>query len=333
MLRKYINLLVFVFLPLFINAQEFTIKKTPEEIQYEKELKEEKEYLKFQHYFFTAIQQKAKEDYTKAMETLEECKQIYPNDVGLNFEFAKNYFKLKDYENAIYFSDKILELKPENIHVLEHLKKIYRAQRDFDRAIEVQHRIIAINPKKKQDLIMLHISNRDRVKAKEIFFALKQSHQVIDNKNYYQRILFPKKPKNTIVDTPIKANTNIVTTNNSIHNLQKQFAKNKEYRTLKKLLLEEEKQSEFEQLAKDSQKGLELFPAQPFLYLMFGKAEIKLLKYNNAIEILNTGLDFIIDDTLQEIAFYKQLNKAYLGLTNHSKAAKYLDKINKLQGN
>ena len=81
-------------MPVFLSAQEFTIKKTPKEIEREKELKEEKDYLKFQNHFFTAIQQKAKEDYTKAIEQLDECKQIYPNDIGLNFEYVKNYYKL-----------------------------------------------------------------------------------------------------------------------------------------------------------------------------------------------------------------------------------------------
>jgi len=318
-------------MPVFLSAQEFTIKKTPKEIEREKELKEEKDYLKFQNHFFTAIQQKAKEDYTKAIEQLDECKQIYPNDIGLNFEYVKNYYKLKDYENAIYFSNKILEIDASNIHVLEHLKNIYRTQRDFDKAIEVQHRIIAINPKKKQDLIVLHIGNRDKEKAKEVFVALENNHQIIDNKTYYKRVLFRKK---TTVTKPIsqpKKTTNVVVSNGSIEGLQKEFKKNKEYKTLKKLLLEEEKQQKFDLLLSDSKKGLELFPAQPYVYFMLGKAENKLSNYQNTIEILNAGLDFIIDDAELKISFYQQIQKAYIGLGNHTEAAKYLAKINKLK--
>jgi len=333
MLRKYINILVFVLLPLFVSAQEFTIKKTPEEIQYEKEIEKEKKYLTFQNHFFNAIQQKEKEDYNKAIEELEECKQIYPNDIGLNFEFAKNYFKLKDYENAIYFNNEILKIEPNNVYVLEHLKKIYRTQRDFESAIEIQNKIIAINPKKKQDLIRLFISNREKDKAKEVFLALEKSHQTIDNKAYYKRVLFRKKTTKQPKKTNTVSKTKVATTNpseSSIENLQQLFKKNKDYKTLKKLITEEEKQLKFDLLSNDCKKGLELFPAQPFLYLMYGKAENKLSKYNNAIEVLKAGLDFIIDDTNLEADFYKQIAKAYTSLGNTKEASKFIEKANKL---
>ena len=313
---------------------EFTLKKTPEEIKLAKEQEEEKKYLKFQNHFFNAIQLKAKEDYTKAIEELEECKQIYPNDAGLNFEFAKNYLLLKDYENTIFFDNKVLESKPNNINVLEHQKKTYKAQRDYDAAISIQNKIIAINPKKETDLIHLYIVNRKIDKAKELFLDLEKRRLPINNKSYYKRVLFPKKriPKinkpKTIKET---VNSKISSNNSSIKQLQNDFLKNNDYKTLKLLIEKEEELNKFNLLEKDTKKGLELFPAQPYLYFMQGKAQNKLVKYNEAIDVLKAGLDFIIDNNKLEADIYMQIHKAYLSLGKHSEANKYLEKANKLK--
>ena len=349
---KYIVFITLFFISIFSYAQEepeFTIKKSPEEAKLESEKKKEKEYLVFQEHFFEAINQKAKEDYNKAIEELEDCKQIYPEDAGLNFEFAKNYLLVKDYDNAIYFDHKVLEVKPNNIHVLEHLKKIYKAQRDYDNAIKIQHKIIAIKPSKKSTLIHLYVANRDRNKAKELFLNLKKKHQIIENEAYYKRVLFPEKrvktssvskviknTKSPKLPKPTKPNNTVKkeiktpkvnTTNSSITQLQKEFIKTKKFQTLLQLIKKEEVKKEYEALAYDTKKGLELFPAQAYLYLVQGKAENKLAKYNEAINVLKAGLDFVIDNKSLETLFYEQIAKAYKGLGKRKEANNYLEKI------
>ncbi len=56
----------------------------------------------------------------------------------------------------------------------------------------------------------------------------------------------------------------------------------------------------------DSKEALELFPAQPYLYKMNGFASNKLGKYNEAIDVLTLGIDFVIDNTILEADFYEQ---------------------------
>lgn len=333
MLRKIITILLISLsiFPLITNAQEFTIKKTPEQIQREKEIKEETQYLKFQDNFFEALLQKSKEDYQKAIESLEECKQIFPNDAGMNFEFAKNYLLLKDFENAIIFDEKALESKPNNINILEHLKKVYKSQHDFDNAITIQEKIIAINPKKKSDLIPLYFQSRQHEKAKKLFLELEKEQAIIEHERFYKRLLFPKKnitPKSPINKVVVDNKTYASLT---IKQLQTKFKKNKDFKTLKILLLEEEKHTKFNLLQKDSKNGLELFPAQPFLYFMQGKAENKLLNYQNAIEVLKAGLDYIIDNNSLEANIYTQIAKAYTGLGKTQEATKYLEKAKLLK--
>jgi tetratricopeptide (TPR) repeat protein len=56
-----------------------------------------------------------------------------------------------------------------------------------------------------------------------------------------------------------------------------------------------------------SNNGLEIFPAQPLLYLVNGVANNELKNADQAIEILEMGLDYLFDDPKMEYDFYQQL--------------------------
>lgn len=72
-----------------------------------------------------------------------------------------------------------------------------------------------------------------------------------------------------------------------------------------------------------SAKGLEIFPAQPLLYLLNGVANIGLQKPDAAIESLELGVDFVIDNPKMEKDFYIQLRDAYQQKGDTKKAANF----------
>lgn len=78
--------------------------------------------------------------------------------------------------------------------------------------------------------------------------------------------------------------------------------------------------------AKLSSQGLEIFPAQALLYLLNGVANNGIAESNAAIESLEMGLDFILDDPQMETDFYKQLSLAYTNKGDIKKSKMYLDK-------
>ncbi|MDR9457539.1 MAG: hypothetical protein RI572_09025 [Salegentibacter sp.] len=79
-----------------------------------------------------------------------------------------------------------------------------------------------------------------------------------------------------------------------------------------------------------SRDALEVFPAQPFLYLLQGVALNNLHQYAEAVEILTFGLDYLIDNIRLEIDFYNQLAIAYKGLGDEEKAARFKDRTEEL---
>jgi tetratricopeptide (TPR) repeat protein len=88
--------------------------------------------------------------------------------------------------------------------------------------------------------------------------------------------------------------------------------------------------NQFEALAKKADELTQLFPTQPQFYYYAGLAYNQLKSFKKATDILETGLDFVIDDTALEINFNIQLGEAYNGLGDMKKKEKYFTKANEL---
>ena len=85
-----------------------------------------------------------------------------------------------------------------------------------------------------------------------------------------------------------------------------------------------------DKVAKKSKETLDLFPAQPILYLINGVANNKINQSKNAIESLETGLDYVIDDPKMESDFYTQLSIAYKQVNNNTKSQAFAKKAEAL---
>lgn len=80
-----------------------------------------------------------------------------------------------------------------------------------------------------------------------------------------------------------------------------------------------------------SSEALEIFPSQPLLYLINGVANNNLQKTDEAIESLETGLDYILDNPVMEKDYYEQLQLVYSQKGNTKKADQYAKKAASIQ--
>ena len=103
------------------------------------------------------------------------------------------------------------------------------------------------------------------------------------------------------------------------------------YKLIKQTLQLQLDLNQFEKAKNLSAKSLEVFPSQPELYLLNGKANNNLQQWDDAIESLETGLDFLLDNPKIEIQFYNQLIEAYSKKGNSKKAKMYEQKRKALQ--
>jgi len=90
---------------------------------------------------------------------------------------------------------------------------------------------------------------------------------------------------------------------------------------------------QFELTAKKATALVETFPTQPQFYYYSGMANNQLLQYKKAKEMLEMGLDYLVDDVPLEINFNIQLGEAYNGLGDFKKKEQYFSKANQLLKN
>ncbi len=86
-------------------------------------------------------------------------------------------------------------------------------------------------------------------------------------------------------------------------------------------------ESDFGQALTVSQEALDSYPLQPYFYYAYGTALNNTANANKAIEVLESGLDYLLDDDELANKMYTELSKAYTSIGNTSKANEYLNKI------
>ncbi|MFV0248435.1 MAG: tetratricopeptide repeat protein [Tenacibaculum sp.] len=276
--------------------------------------------IKFQEAFFKAITYKATMKYRQAIENLEQCNNIYPNNIAVLFELSKNYFKINRFIEAAIYAEQALDLMPNNIWIAEHLVLVYKSYKAFNKAIEVQKKIIQKYPEKKHNLVSLYLHSNYIDSANIVLNQLKSSKLLTPKFRQLKNRL--NKKKNSKKTNKIKAK------NKTDTSLETEFKKTKSYNTLAKLLVKLDAGLD-EKLLKYSKQGLDLFPAQPLVYLMNAKAYNRSRNYKKALTSLQNGIDFIVDNPNMETNFYKQFIVSYKGLKDFKNVNKYQKKIKK----
>ncbi|WP_339919234.1 tetratricopeptide repeat protein [uncultured Flavobacterium sp.] len=87
---------------------------------------------------------------------------------------------------------------------------------------------------------------------------------------------------------------------------------------------------EFTKAVKKAMDMVDIFPAQPQFYYYSGLAFNQLSQFKKAKEMLEMGLDYLVDDNALEINFNIQLGEAYNGLGDVKKKDFYFSKANQL---
>ena len=274
---------------------------------------EEKE-LKFQQFFFNALSQKSIGNYQKAIENLESCNQILPNNKSVFFEFSKNYLYLNNTLLAKEYINRAIIQDSKNIWMQKHLVKVFEKENNFFEAIKIQQKIIVLNPKENKNLVLLYLKNRDFKKALSFMKTLEKDNLLSSDL---------KKIKERLEKTNY-SETQKVKVSKDIY---KRFETEKTYPILKQILLETKEKPRL--LLKYSKEGIALFPAQPFVYLINGSTLNVNREFKKALEILQNGIDFVIEDAMEAL-FYKEMALAYKGLNNKVEERRYMEKFRKL---
>ncbi|MEQ8219534.1 MAG: hypothetical protein RIM68_04355 [Arenibacter sp.] len=300
---------------IFIFALGFVLIPRPSCAQ-ENEIKEEEsaevfleEYTdEFQEKFFEALKQKGIENYDRAVNLLLECKLLDPNNSVLDHELAKAYLASKQVVLAQQYGISALNASPDNFWVLNTIVDIM--QRQGLGLDVVKDKIPYNNVQLQENLALIYFKQENYENALKILNGIKNT---VFSKELTSKIYNSIKSrensenqKDTVIVKVEKENP----TDNYLSIISGYLAK-----------------SDFKSAASVSEEAIENFPAQPYFYYAYGLSLNKIKKHKEAIAILESGLDYLLDDIDLANKMYKELVDANNALGNSSKANMYLSKL------
>lgn len=269
----------------------------------------------FQEHFFEALKQRGIENYEKAIVSLLKCKRI-TNSPTLDFELGKNYFSLKQYLNAEEAFQNAVHREPQNQWFLVGLFNSQVMLNKNDLALATGNKIIKLYPQFREQVARLQINSGNYEAGLALLDELESTIGLTSRNKALKNKALRLSNKTTETAEKQSVEKETVTKDNSFSSL---------ITVLDELL----QASNYQEVYIRSQLALDEYPSQPKLYLYNGNALNALKKYKNAIEILEIGVDYIIDDLSLEKRFYEALIQAYKAEKNDKKVTYYQNKLAK----
>ena len=93
-----------------------------------------------------------------------------------------------------------------------------------------------------------------------------------------------------------------------------------------KVIVLQLQQNETSEALQTSEKALEVFPSQAVFYFLKGKSLYELTQYEEAIQVLQEGLDYVFETSQLEVDSLDLLSKAHLQIKQTEKADMFKNK-------
>ena len=140
----------------------------------------------FQNHFYESLKQKGMENYDRAIESLEKCLKIQPNNSTLFFELGKNYLSLKKYKEAYDNFEKATKIDPKNRWAFVGMYDVCYDTRDYNQAIVIVQKLIEFKETYKEDLVSLYMNTQQFDKALDLINELNQTVGKSEKRELYK---------------------------------------------------------------------------------------------------------------------------------------------------
>lgn len=262
----------------------------------------------FQENFFEALKQKGIENYDKAINLLLECKLIDADNTVVDHELAKVYLIEKQYSMAQEYAVSAVLSDPGNLWYLNTL--VSSIQMQGSSLDQMDLNLPMTNNTLKGNLALIYFRQKNYDRALSVLSDM-------DKSTFTEGLKAKIKDSNKKKEVHVKKQVVVVrqkTESNPIEGLKQQLAD---------LMVKKD----YPELTELSGQAMEDFPAQPYFYYINGHALNKTSKFSEAIEVLESALDYMLDDIPLLNKIYQELADAHSALNNPSKANMYLRKI------
>jgi tetratricopeptide (TPR) repeat protein len=140
----------------------------------------------FQNYFYESIKQKSIENYDRAVDALQKCKEIEPNNAVVYFELGKNYLSQKKYKDAYDNFEKVTQMEPNNRWAWVGMYDVCYETHDYNQSIVIVEKLIMFKETYKEDLVSLYMNTQQFDKALELINELNDKYGKTEKRELYK---------------------------------------------------------------------------------------------------------------------------------------------------
>ena len=304
-------------------------------------------------YFLLADMYIYNNGFLKAIEVYDDLEKINGIDKMVSMQKHKLYMQLEKNNYAIEELKNLLEKFPNDVETLEILSELYLLNDEKEKAFDI-FKVLAItapeNGRIHLTLADYYREQGDNMRSfEELKLAFKSVNLGVDLKvrilaSYLQLLAvnsIMKEQAYTLAKvlmnshpTSVKPNAiyaDILYADNRFSESKEQYLivleKDKtKTQVWSQVLFIQAEQSDFEGMLKTSEEALTYFSTDPLFYYFNGVASKWFKNYDEAINSLSMGVEFVLDNKLLLLEFYSSLADSYHAIKEHKLSDEYYEK-------
>lgn len=141
----------------------------------------------FQISYYEALKQKGIENNDRAIESLQNCLTLEPNNAAVYNELGRNYLKLKKYKEAYDAFEKATQIDPKNRWYLHGMYDVAYQTRDYNQAIILVSKLVTFDSNYKEDLTSLYMYTQQYDKALKLINEMNDEFGKSEKRDNYKK--------------------------------------------------------------------------------------------------------------------------------------------------
>ena len=141
----------------------------------------------FQISYYEALKQKGIENNDRAIESLQNCLTLEPNNAAVYNELGRNYLKLKKYKEAYDSFEKATQIDPKNRWYLHGMYDVAYQTRDYNQAIILVSKLVTFDSNYKEDLTSLYMYTQQYDKALKLINEMNDEFGKSEKRDNYKK--------------------------------------------------------------------------------------------------------------------------------------------------
>ena len=263
-------------------------------------------------------------DADKAADEIKNLIKAFPDEFRYYGLLADLYIANDRYDEAFEAYNKILEIDPEDPYVHLSLADYYRNTGDNEKSFEELR--IAFKNK--------NLDIDTKVQILLSYYSITETYPELKEQAFeLNKILTKVHPEEA------KAYTiygDFLYREKKLKEAKYNFSKaikydNSKFEVWSQLLFIQSELQDFDSILVVSKNALELFPNQPIFYFFYGVGKLQKKEYKEAVEYLDMGKDYVIDNKPLLAQFYANMGDAYNSLEDYVESDKAYDKALELE--